>query len=72
MSITKKRLMQLAGLREDVNNPSPGSNAFRNPGDMAMVNQAKEIQDIFNDDEDTVPSDDIEEVEDELLSLDFD
>ena len=64
--------MYLAGLREDVNAPSPGSNAFRNPGAMAMVNQAKDIQDIFNDDKDTVPSDDIDEVEDELLGIDFD
>jgi len=69
--ISKRRLMELAGL--DIA-PSPTSvNAFHAPGHMAKVNQAQEIRDVLGqDEEDTVPSDDIEEVESELLAVDFD
>lgn len=72
VKFAKERLMKLAGLREDVNSPSGGANSFRSPGHMSMVNQAQEIERVLNGDEDTVPSDEPEEFEYELLSLDFD
>jgi len=68
----KERLMRLAGISEDVAPPGGGDNAFRYPGHMAMVNQTQEVERVLNGDEDTVPSDEPEEFEYELLSLDFD
>lgn len=72
VKFVKERLMKLAGLKEDVNSPSGGANAFRNPGHMAIANQAQEVERVLNGNEDTVPSDEPEEFEYELLSLDFD
>lgn len=71
MKFTRQRLMEMAGI--DIERAPTSVNSFKSPGHMAKVNQAQEIRDAINqDEEDTVPSDDIEEVEDELLAVDFD